>query len=117
MAGFDRDLIYCSPLLPVASLDAELANRKSPLFQYRDPADSPEEAMIKARDYDRLHRWARDLPPDLSLVARGMLRGETQASIARSIGISEPAVVKRLARIGAAGKRQLRDLRASPLLT
>jgi DNA-directed RNA polymerase specialized sigma24 family protein len=116
VAGFDRDFIYCSPLLPVESLDRELGNRLSPLHRYADPDDSPELALIKKLDCERLHLWAVQLPADLAAVAPAILRGETQAAIARRLGISEPAVTKRLARLVRSGSRQLGDLRHSPLL-
>lgn len=117
MAGFERDFIYCSALLPVKSLDSELSDRLSPIYSYADSSDSPELTLIKKIDRRRLRDWARQLPAPLAVVARGLLRGETQAAMSRTLGISEPAVKKRLDRLASMGKRQLRDLRYSLLLT
>jgi DNA-directed RNA polymerase specialized sigma24 family protein len=116
MTGPYHDYIFCSSLLPVQSLDAELKDRQSPLHRYRDPAESPLDALLKKRDRLRLSAWVEGLPAPLAAVARGLMRGETQASLALRLGISEPAVTKRLKRLIRLGQRQLADLRRSPIL-
>jgi DNA-directed RNA polymerase specialized sigma24 family protein len=116
VAGFERDYIYCSPLLPVQSLECELTDRRSNLYSIADCGDPADVALIKKLDRRRLRRWVGQLPAPLQVVAWGILRGETQAALARALGISEPAVKKRLDRISELARRQLRDLRRSPLL-
>lgn len=116
MAGYCDDYIYCSPLLPVRSLDAVLADRRSPFWHYRDPGDSPERALGKKLDLQRLYGWLGRLPPDLAQVAAGLMRGETQAHLARQLGISEAAVSKRVQRLGKLGRVHLRGLHKSWLL-
>lgn len=116
MASYTRDYIYCSSLLPVASLEAVLAERGSPFRHYADQVDSPEEALTKKRDLQRFHSWLRRLPPDLFQVALGLMRGDTQAMLARQLRISEAAISKRVGRILELGRRQLLDLRHSSLL-
>src|SRR4051794_32399740 len=96
VAGFYRDFIYCSPLLPIESLDRELCDRQSPLYGVADPSDSPELLLLKEIDRRRLGEWVRELPAPLSAVAHAVLRGETQAGMSRALGISEPAIKKRL---------------------
>jgi hypothetical protein len=109
--------IYCSPLLPVLSLDAVLATGNSPVHLYTDTADPADIALIKRFHANRLRAWVRELPADLAVIAGGILCGETQASLARLLGLSEVAISKRVARLARKGRVQLADLRRSPLLT
>lgn len=110
------DYIYCSPFLPVQSLDALLSNPDAKLGEFRDPAESPEDALIKKRDVDRLHHWLTRLHPRLAVVAKLLMAGQTQAAIARKLHLTEAAISKRIARIRQQGLSDLFDLRESPLL-
>jgi DNA-binding NarL/FixJ family response regulator len=113
---YNHDFIYCSSLLPVQSLDAALSDPESGTRHMRDPADSPEDNLIKFRDRDRLHGWLAGLPPRLAETARLLMAGETQASIARRLRLTEAAISKRIAKIRVRGNAELADLRNSPLL-
>lgn len=111
------DSIYCSGLLPVLSVEAIEAERGAPLPDMIDPADDPEMALIKKQDEARFHAWAKDLPPGLREVAEGKLEeDETNAEMARRLGVSGAAMTKRMRRIGAIGRDELDDLKDSPLL-
>lgn len=110
------DSIYCSGLLPVLSIEAIEAERGKPLPDMIDPGDDPEMALIRKEDDARLHSWADDLPPDLRDVANAKLDDDLNVTIARRLRISGPAITKRLRRIGAIGRDELGDLKASPLL-
>ena len=116
MADYHRDFIFCSSLLPVQSLDAVLAVPGNAVAAYRDPAESPEMALIRKRDRERLERWLMRLDAPLARVAQLLMLGENQASIARKLELSEAAISKRIKRIRDLGGRELADLADSPLL-
>jgi len=111
-----HDYIYCSPLFDVQSLDESLSHRRSPAHRLRDTLDDPETALVKARDKVRLSRWIGTLPHALKVVAQAVMTGETQASLARRLGLTEAAISKRMKRLALFGRTDLADLRASPLL-
>lgn len=117
MTGQYPDYIYCSSLLPVLSLEAAMASASFPAHRYVDPADPADIALIKRLDAGRLRAWAHALPADLAVIALGILRGETQASLARLLGLSDAAISKRMARLTRKGRIQLGKLRRSPLLS
>lgn len=116
MTDYHRDFIFCSPFLSVQSLDAVLALPDNLVRHYRDPADSPLDALIKKRDGERLHAWLLRLAPPLAAVARLLMAGETQASIARHLKLTEAAISKRVNRIRELGAREIFDLADTPLL-
>ena len=117
MTGMHSDYVYCSSLLPVQSLDAYLASAEGAKREFRDPGDSPEDALIKKRDGERLHLWLNRLHPRLAAVAKLLMAGETQAAIARHLHLTEAAISKRIKNIRAIARVELADLGGSPLLT
>jgi len=116
MALYAHDYIYCSPFLPVQSLDALLSDPDSNLRDYPDPGESPEESLSRKLDHDRLHSWLENLPPPLAAVAKLLMQGMNQAAIARHLGVSEPAISKRIGQMREIGFRRLRNLRYSIIL-
>ena len=108
--------IYCSGLLPVLSIEAIEAQRGTPLPDRIDPGDSPELMLIKKIDLERLAVWVRGLPRDLREVVAPLLDGDNQATIAKRLKVSEPAITKRMRRIVARGRVDLAEMRRSPLL-
>lgn len=111
------DSIYCSGLLPVLSVEAIEKARGKPLPDRADPSDDPEMMLVKKRDRERFIAWIRWLPQPLGEVAMALVNGDNQATIARRLKLSEPAITKRVRRILVVGRTELSDLRGSPILT
>lgn len=116
MADYQQGYAYCSPFLPVASLDAHLALPDSPVYNLVDSDYDPEMALHRAQDYRTLTNWVNALPPTLRRTVTALLRDESQATIARREGVSEAAISKRLAKLRELGRCDLASLRQSPLL-
>lgn len=114
MAYWD-DFAYINPLLE-SSFDVGVAEPSSPLHRITDGEDDPETALIKAQDHAQLSRWVEGLPPDLKIAAGAALTGETQASMARRLNLTEAAISKRMSRLRARGLKDLKSLRRSPIL-
>lgn len=104
--------IYCSGLFQPDSLSA----RADAAEALADFADNPEQALIKRQESWILTNWAEGLGAASREVARAILAGETQASLARRLGVSEAAITKRLARVTRKGREDLRMLRRAALL-
>jgi DNA-directed RNA polymerase specialized sigma24 family protein len=115
LADYHRDFVYCSPYLAVVSIEGLPPEMQAVALGAVDD-DDPETALIRDQDSSALNRWVDGLPEPLLAVAQGLLNGETKAAIARRLGISEPAITKRMKRIGASASLHLGGLRRSPLL-
>ncbi len=116
MTDYQHDYIYCSALPDTRSLDRALTDPKSSVHKLRDTSDDPEAALLVKLDLDRIAAWMATLPPDLRDVAEAALREETQAALAKRLGLTEAAISKRMKRLIKLGGRSLSDLRRSPLL-
>lgn len=116
MTDYQNGYIYCSALPETRSLDQELTTSKSSVHQLTDTVDSPESALLRKDDLDRLAEWMLGLPAPLRAVAEAVVREETQASVAKRLGLSEAAVSKRMKRLLELGRETLPELRQSCLL-
>lgn len=116
MTDYQHDYIYCSALPDTRSLDQALADPASPAHRLKETADDPETALIRKRDLNRIAAWMASLPASLREVAEAALRDETQAAVAKRLGLTEAAISKRMKKLLKMGRHGLGDLRASPLL-
>jgi DNA-directed RNA polymerase specialized sigma24 family protein len=104
-------------LLPVLSIEAIEKASGKPLPAIVDPGGDPEQTLLKKLDLARFTAWVRGLPRDLAEVGLALLDGDSQATIARRLKLSEAAITKRVRRLCAIGIVDLADLRGSLILT
>lgn len=116
MADYQQGYAYCSPFLTVQSLDQHLAWADSPVLNIIDTEPDPEAALLRSRDLAVIEKWIAKMPPGRQRLAKALMRGETQAEVARDEGVSEAAISKRMKALVAQGVRDLGDLRHSVLL-
>jgi DNA-directed RNA polymerase specialized sigma24 family protein len=116
LADYQQGYAYCSPFLDVQSLDQHLAWAESPVLDIVDPEPDPETALLRSQDLAVIDRWIARLPPGRQRLAIALMRGETQAEVARDEGVTEAAISKRMKALVAQGLRDLGDLRHSVLL-
>ena len=104
--------IFCSPFLPVASLEDKLNSD-----EIEDPASNPERDRELSEVWDAISRFLTRLKErDRQVVVRVFWRGESRAAVARDLGISGPAITKILRKVMAAGQVYLATHRDCCLL-
>jgi DNA-directed RNA polymerase specialized sigma subunit len=116
---FDADA-PCSPfagLLPVASLDAIMdacaIGSEGAMVDIKDGSPSALERLEAAQLTEAVSSFVGRLSPrDREIVMRIFWGGETQADVARRLGVSRMAICKAMAKITELGRRHLVAFRA-----
>ena len=105
------EFVLVSPLAPVLSLDSlfEASNDDTSPFDIPDRTTLPPDEMIDAtRARSAIHLFLETLSPkQRDIVMRVFWHAESQASIARSYGVSAAAISKALSKILKLGRRYL----------
>lgn len=114
--------VYCSPLIPVAYIDADgyAADLNGPkrITDIPDAGLLPDELLALSEDVLAIERFVASLSPrERGIVHRVFWGGETQADVARDLGVSKMAISKVIGRIARLGRIRLAQFRHSPLLT
>ena len=117
------EFVLVSPLAPVLSLDSLYAARDDDPnpFDIPDRTTLPPDEMIDAfRARSAIHSFLGTLSPrQRDIAERVFWRGESQASIARSYGVSGAAISKNIDKILKLGRTYLashKDTRAIPVV-
>jgi DNA-directed RNA polymerase specialized sigma subunit len=104
----------------VISLDAMFNEPGSgsdlPSIDIRDSAPSALDSLMSAEAADAVNRFVGELRErDREIIFRIFWLGETQADVARSLGVSKMAICKAMAKITELGKRRLAAYRGFAL--
>ncbi len=112
-----HESVCLTPLASAVSLEALMLGPEGPTgFDVLDTAPTAEEVIDARRAAEAVRAFLRDLPQgQQTLLIRIFWNGDTQASAARSLGVSEAAVSKSLAKILATGRKRLSRYRPSRL--
>lgn len=104
--------VFISPLAPMLSLDSLMASSSESARPFDIPdrtLPSADDIIDTARVRLAIRRFVEDLPiRQREIVMRVFWEGESQASVARSLGISGAAVSKTLSKVLAVGRAQLK---------
>jgi len=115
--------VFCTPLLAAASLDALTTQGDDgepvPITDYiPDPGVDVEGSYEAHETAAAVAAFVDALTPRAhQAVRRVFWDGETQAAVARNLGISGAAVTKLLAQVKASGRKTLANYRHSTLLS
>lgn len=112
-----HESVCLTPLASAVSLEALMMGPDgSTGFDIPDNAPTAEEICDARRAAEAVQAFLRGLPEgQRQLLIRIFWNGETQASTARALGVSEAAVSKSLAKILATGRKRLSRYRPARL--
>lgn len=121
MASAMDPTVYCSALLPTLSLDALLAAGQSgdDTLPFDVPAQfvAPEERLEEEEVEWAIQQFIDSLPPrQRTILERSFWQHESQASIARGLGVTRAAVSKAMANVCRLGQKRLAAYRHCCLL-
>lgn len=113
------DSVCLSPFAPVVSLDGLMspeAGGDTPTFDIPDRAPDPAARLDALRAADAVHGFLAELPEkQRDLLVRLYWHGESQASVARSFGVSGAAISKSLTKVLDHGRKRLSVYRNTDL--
>lgn len=112
-----HESVCLTPLASAVSLEALMAERHgSTGFDIADTAPTADEILDAQRRAEAVQAFMRTLPQgQRDLLTRIFWNEETQASVARSMGVSEAAISKSLSKILATGRKRLSRYRHARL--
>src|SRR5262249_15196546 len=123
MAAYWDKCIYCSAFAELQQIDDVLTTRSfsdedsEVEIDILDPAWNGEEQIEVGELFDHVAGFIASLPPrEQEIVHRIFWLRETQASVARSLGVSRMAICKTLMKVAKFGRGHFADLYDDALL-